>query len=103
MPRVVRIRIWGTNTDSVNALSRDIIDIARKLGIKVKGPIPLPTKRLLVTVRRAPSGQGYHTYDHWEMRIHKRIIDMDADERALRQLMRLKIPEDVKVEIELIG
>jgi len=37
------------------------------------------------------------------MRVHKRIVDMDADERALRQLMRLRIPEDVKVEIELIG
>lgn len=103
MPRVVRIKIWGTNVQSVDSLAKDIVDIARKLGIKAKGPIPLPTKRLLVTVRRAPSGQGYHTFDHWEMRIHKRLIDMDADERALRQLMRLKIPEEVKVEIELIG
>jgi len=55
-----------------------------------------------VTVRRAPSGQGYHTYDHWEMRIYKRLIDIDADERALRQLMRIRIPENIKIEIELI-
>ncbi|MFP3157290.1 MAG: 30S ribosomal protein S10 [Caldivirga sp.] len=103
VPRIVRIRIWGTSNDAVDALARDIVGIAKKLGIKVRGPIPLPTRRLVVTVRRAPSGQGYHTYDHWEMRIHKRIVDMDADERALRQLMRLRIPEDVKVEIELIG
>ncbi|MEM4020073.1 MAG: 30S ribosomal protein S10, partial [Thermofilaceae archaeon] len=63
--------------------------------------IPLPTKRLLVTVRKAPSGQGYHTFDHWEMRIHKRVIDMDADERAMRQLMRIRVPKTVRVEIEI--
>ncbi len=57
---------------------------------------------MLVTVRRAPSGQGYHTYDHWEMRIYKRLIDMDADERAIRQLMRMRVPENIKIEIELV-
>jgi len=67
----------------------------------MKGPIPLPTKRLIVTVRKAPSGQGTHTFDHWEMRIHKRIIDMDADERAMRQLMRIRVPKSVRVEIEI--
>ena len=67
----------------------------------MRGPIPLPTKRLLVTVRKAPSGQGSHTFDHWEMRIHKRIIDLDADERAMRQLMRIRVPNDVRVEIEI--
>ncbi|MFB6470031.1 MAG: 30S ribosomal protein S10 [Vulcanisaeta sp. AZ3] len=102
MPRKARIRIWGTDNKQVDNLAGEIVDIARKLGIKVSGPIRLPRRRLLVTVRRAPSGQGYHTYDHWEMRVYKRLIDMDADERALRQLMRIRIPENVKIEIELI-
>ncbi|WP_069806455.1 30S ribosomal protein S10 [Vulcanisaeta thermophila] len=102
MPRKARIRIWGTDHNEVDRLAGEIVDIAKKLGIKVSGPIPLPMKRLMVTVRRAPSGQGYHTFDHWEMRIHKRLIDMDADERALRQLMRIRIPENIKIEIELI-
>ncbi|RLE84296.1 MAG: 30S ribosomal protein S10, partial [Thermoprotei archaeon] len=75
--------------------------IASKTGVRIRGPIPLPTKRLVVTVRRAPSGQGTHTFDHWEMRIHKRIIDMDADERAMRQLMRVRVPQNVRIEIEL--
>jgi len=102
MPRRARIRIWGTNNSQVDELATEILNIARKLGVRASGPIPLPTKRLLLTVRRAPSGQGYHTYDHWEMRVHKRLIDIDADERALRQLMRIRIPENVKIEIELI-
>jgi len=102
MPRRARIRIWGTDHSKVDELAREIVSIAKKIGIKVSGPIPLPTKKLMVVVRRAPSGQGYHTFDHWEMRIHKRLIDMDADERVLRQLMRIRVPEDVKIEIELI-
>ena len=102
MPKTARIRIWGTDPEAVDGLARDIVDLVQKLGVRVRGPAPLPVKRMLVTVRRAPSGQGYHTFDHWEMRIHKRLIDIDADERAMRQLMRIKVPEDVKIEIELL-
>lgn len=65
------------------------------------GPIPLPTKRLLVPCRKAPDGEGNETWDRWEMRIHKRLIDLDADERALRQLMRIQVPDGVNIEIVL--
>ncbi|RLE73095.1 MAG: 30S ribosomal protein S10 [Thermoprotei archaeon] len=101
MPRIVRIKLVSTSVKDLNEVCEEIKRIARKTGVKMRGPIPLPTKRLMVTVRRAPSGQGTHTFDHWEMRIHKRIIDMDADERAMRQLMRVRVPQNVRVEIEL--
>ena len=65
------------------------------------GPIPLPTKHLVVPVRKAPDGEGSNTWDHWEMRVHKRLIDIDADERALRQLMRIQVPKDINIEIVL--
>jgi small subunit ribosomal protein S10 len=35
------------------------------------------------------------------MRVHKRLIDLDADERALRQLMRIQVPKDISIEIVL--
>ncbi len=101
MPRYVRIKLYSTSVEALNEVCEEIKQIARKTGVKIRGPIPLPTKRLVVTVRKAPSGEGTHTFDHWEMRIHKRIIDMDADERAMRQLMRVRVPPNVKVEIEL--
>jgi len=41
------------------------------------------------------------TWEHWEMRVHKRLIDIDADERALRQLMRIQVPKDINIEIVL--
>ncbi len=101
MPRVVRIKLSSTSVEDLNAVCEEIKAIAKRTGVRIRGPIPLPTKRLMVTVRRAPSGQGYHTFDHWEMRIHKRLIDMDADERAMRQLMRVRVPKTVRVEVEI--
>ncbi len=65
----------------------------------MRGPVPLPTKRLEVPVRKSPDGEGTATWEHWEMRIHKRLIDIESDERALRQLMRLQVPEGVHIEL----
>ncbi|HDJ97291.1 MAG: 30S ribosomal protein S10 [Thermoprotei archaeon] len=102
MPRYVRIRLAGTSIDDINRVCEDIKNVVRRAGVKMRGPIPLPTEKLRVTVRKAPSGQGTHTFDHWEMRIHKRLIDIDIDERALRQLMRIRVPRTVRVEIKII-
>lgn len=102
MPRYVRIRLAGTSIDDINRVCEDIKNVVRQAGVKMRGPIPLPTEKLRVTVRKAPSGQGTHTFDHWEMRIHKRLIDIDIDERALRQLMRIRVPRTVRVEIKII-
>lgn len=102
MVRKVRIRLYSTDHRKLTEVCNTIVSIAKTAGIRVSGPIPLPTQRRIVTVRCTPCGQGYHTFDHWEMRIHKRIIDMDADERVLRQLMRIKVPDEVKIEIEVI-
>lgn len=101
MPRIVRIKLSSNSVKDINEVCEEIRSIARKTGVRMRGPVPLPTKRIVVTVRKAPSGQGTHTFDHWEMRIHKRIIDMDADERAMRQLMRIRVPPSVRVEIEI--
>jgi hypothetical protein len=67
----------------------------------MSGPIPLPTKHLKVPCRKSPDGEGTETWDHWEMRIHKRLIDLDASDRALRQLMRIQVPDGVNIEIVL--
>ena len=63
--------------------------------------IKLPTKKLKVTTRKTPCGQGTHTYDKWEMRIHRRILDIAADDRTMKQLMHINIPEEVIIEVAL--
>ncbi len=102
MPSKARIRLWSTNVYSLNYVCDQIKRIAVKTGVKFSGPIPLPTKKLVVPVRRSPCGEGSKTWDRWEMRIHKRIIDIAADERVMKQIMRVRVPEDVYIEIELI-
>lgn len=96
-----RIRLSGTDTRKLDEVCKEIIEIAKRVGVSKSGPIPLPTKRIKVPVRKSPDGEGTATWDKWELRIHKRLIDMDADERAMRQIMRIQIPEEVNIEIEL--
>lgn len=101
MAQRARIRLSGTNPAELDAICDQIKQIAGKTGVSISGPVPLPTKRLIVPCRKSPDGEGTATWDHWEMRVHKRLIDIDADERALRQLMRIQVPKDVNIEIVL--
>ena len=102
MPSKVRIRLSSTSVEDLNAVCNEIKEIARRTGVKIRGPIPLPVQVARVVTRRAPSGQGYETFDRFELRIHKRLIDMDADERATRLLLRTRVPPTVRVEIEVV-
>jgi len=101
MDQKARIRLSGNSSEELDKLCNEIKDLAEKAGVSIRGPIPLPTKRLVVPCRKSPDGEGCATWDHWEMRVHKRLIDMDADERALRRLMRIQIPKNINIEIVL--
>ena len=102
MVRKARIRLTSTDYQKLEDVCKDLKAIADKTGVKITGPIPLPTKRLRVPVRKTPCGQGTPTWDKWELRIHKRLIDIDAEERAMRRIMRIRVPEEVFVSIELL-
>ncbi len=97
-----RIKLASTDIEKINSVCTSIKDIVEKTGVNVHGPIPLPTKKLKVTTRKCPCGDGKATWDRFEMRIHKRMIDLGVDERALRLVMRVPIPEGLNIEIELI-
>ena|SRR3989338_715311 len=97
-----RLKFSSPDYRKLTDICHQIVDIAGRTGVKYSGPIPLPTKKLVVPTRKGMSGGGTESYEHWQMRIHKRIIDIESDERTLRRVMRVEIPEDVHVEIELI-
>ncbi|MCX8195752.1 MAG: 30S ribosomal protein S10 [Acidilobaceae archaeon] len=99
----IRIWLWSTNVQSLNEVAFQIKDIAEKSGVKVKGPVPLPTTRFEMPVFKLPHGEGSKYWEHWDMRVHKRLIDIEADERVLRKLMRLQVPQDVYIEIKQIS
>ncbi|MBR9690855.1 30S ribosomal protein S10 [Candidatus Woesearchaeota archaeon] len=97
-----RIKLASTDIDKLNETCEYIQDIADKTGVVLRGPIHLPTKKLKVTTRKSPCGDGTATWERYEMRIHKRLIDLGIDERALRMVMRVPIPEGLNIEIEML-
>ncbi|TLX94799.1 MAG: 30S ribosomal protein S10 [Thaumarchaeota archaeon] len=101
MPQFARIKLTSTNLEQLDRVANEIKEITEKTGVKMKGPQPLPTKMLKITTRKAPTGEGTHTFDHWQMRIHRRILDVQPDDRTMRQITKLRIPDDVKVELIL--
>ena len=104
--QVARIKLSGKDPKELEGITSEIKDIAKKFGVSYRGPIPLPTKKLRLTVLKTPcgdsTGHGNATYDKFEMRIHKRVVEVQADDRALRQIMRVNIPQGTHVEIKLI-
>jgi small subunit ribosomal protein S10 len=101
MTQYARIKLTSSNLENLDRLAQEIKDITEKTGVKIKGPQPLPTKRLKITTRKAPTGEGTHTFDHWQLRIHRRIMDIEPDDRTMKQITKLRIPEDVKIELTL--
>ena len=101
MTQSARIKLTSNSLSKIVNVCDEIMNISKKTGVKMKGPVPLPIKRLNVVTRKSPCGSGTETYEKWEMRMHRRLIDLNADDKAIRQLMRLKIPDDVYIELSL--
>ena len=97
-----RIKLASTDIAKINQTCDYIKDIVEKTGVVMRGPIPLPTKKLKMTTRKSPCGDGTATWERYEMRVHKRLIDLGLDERTLRLVMRVPIPEGLNIEIEMI-
>jgi len=100
MPKA-RIKLNSTNIKTLNDICDSIKEIAKKSGIVMHGPIPLPTKKLKITTRKSPCGDGTATFDRFEMRIHKRLIDLPTNEKVLHHIMRMQIPKSVNIKIEM--
>lgn len=101
MARRARIKLTSTDTQKLEGVCEEIRDIAQKIGVKLVGPIPLPTKKLVVPTRRTPCGDGSKTWDKYEMRVHKRLIEIDARDRVMRSIMRIRVPNEVYIEMEI--
>ena len=99
--QVARIIVTGTDYTKITAFCNSILDVANKAGVKHSGAIPLKTKKLVVPTRRGMSGGGTETYQKFQLRIHKRIIDIKADDKILRRIIRVDVPTDIQMGIEL--
>lgn len=96
-----RVRLRSTDRSKIQELAHEIVEIGEEYNAEVSGPVPLPTNRMKVTTRKAPDGEGSETIERYEMHVHNRLIDIKESERALRQVMRVHVPEGVDIEVEL--
>lgn len=86
----------------VSAVCTKIVESGKKKQVKVSGPVRLPTKLLKITTRKAPSGNGTATFDRFEMRIHKRIVDLHSSADIVKDITNVTVAPGVEVEITVM-
>ncbi len=99
--QVMRITLKAYDHQLVDASARKIIDTVRKNGSEVSGPVPLPTKKEIVTILRA-----VHKYkdsrEQFEQRTHKRLIDIiSPTQKTVDVLSKLEMPAGVYIDIKM--
>jgi len=101
-PQVRRIRITLTsrNVKNVEKVCHNLLESARSKGLQAKGPVRMPTKTLRITTRKTPNGEGSKTWDRYEMRIYKRLIDLTSPSNEIvRQITAIPIETGVDIEV----
>ncbi|VDO09942.1 unnamed protein product [Brugia timori] len=78
-----------------------LINGAKEKNLFMKGPIRMPTKVLRITTRKTPCGEGSKTWDRFQMRIHKRLINMHSPSDVLKQITSISIEPGVDVEVTI--
>ena len=97
----IRIRLKAYDNVVLDQSAEKIVDTAKRTGAKVSGPIPLPTKKEIVTILRSPH-KHKDSREQFEMRTHKRVIDiLYPTQKTVDSLMKLELPAGVNIEIKL--
>ncbi|EIE89989.1 hypothetical protein G6F62_007456 [Rhizopus arrhizus] len=102
-PKIHRIRITLTsrNVKNLEKVSADLVQRAKDKQLKVRGPVRLPTKTLRITTRKSPCGNGSETFDKFEMKIYKRLIDLHSPSEIVKQITSISIEPGVEVEVTI--
>ena len=99
----IRIRLKAYDHRVLDQSTGEIVDIAKRTGARVSGPIPLPTKITRYTVLRSPNIDK-KSREQFEIRTHKRLIDiLEPTPDTVDHLMKLDLPAAIDVEIRAFG
>ena len=98
----IRITLTSRKVEALEKVCAVLKNKAKSKSLKVSGPVRMPTKFLKLIVRKSPCGEGTNTYDRWQMRIHKRIIDMHSPADIIRQITSIPIEPGVDIEVTII-
>ncbi len=97
----LRIKLKAYDHKIIDNSARQIIDIATRYGAEVLGPVPLPTEILKYTVNRS-SFVHKNAREQFEMRVHKRIIDiLNPGQDIIESLRDLNLPSGVDITIKI--
>merc|ERR1711935_593599 len=97
----IRITLTSRNVTNLEKVCADLKKASLDQKLQVSGPVRLPTKKLKITTRKAPSGEGTNTWDRFEMRIHKRLIDLHAPSEVVKQITSISIEPGVEVDVTI--
>jgi small subunit ribosomal protein S20e len=98
-----RLTISCKDVKAIEDITKNIIQRAKvrqedQADLKVRGPRRMPTKVLKLTVRKSPCGNGTNTFDKYEMRIHKRVIDFNCTRTDLQNITKIEIGAGIIIE-----
>ncbi|MDR0850054.1 MAG: 30S ribosomal protein S10 [Christensenellaceae bacterium] len=96
----IRIKLKSYDHSLIDIAAARIIEAAEKTGSRIAGPIPLPTEKEVVTILRSPH-VNKDSREQFELRTHKRVIDIYTTTKALDSLMKLDLPAGVDINIKL--
>ena len=101
--QVIRITLKAYDHQLVDQSAKKIIETVKKTGAQVSGPVPLPTKKEVVTILRA-----VHKYkdsrEQFEQRTHKRLIDvLTPSQKTVDALSKLKMPAGVFINLKVMN
>ena len=94
----IRIKLMSYDVEMLDSAAKNIVDNMQKSGAKISGPIPLPTEKEVVTILRSP-----HKYkdsrEQFEIRTHKRLIDIYSPNIKLLDSIHLPAGVDIKIKL----
>jgi len=96
----MRITISSTNVKSLEDACAKMIANAKAKNVKMTGPVRMPNKVLKITTRKTPCGEGSKTWDRYQMRIHKRVMDVKCTTNIMQEITKIKIDPKIIVDIK---
>ena len=97
----IRIRLKAFDHKLLDRSAEEIVETAKRTGVDVRGPFPLPTTVSRWTVLRGPHVDK-KSREQFERRTHHRLLDiLEPSQETVDALLKLDLSAGVHVEIKM--
>ena len=95
----IRIKLKSYDHNLLDKSTERIVKTAKDTGALILGPIPLPTKKTILTVNRSVFVDK-KSREQFQIKVHKRILDLlNSTSKTVDALMKIDMPAGVDIEI----